>query len=91
MIPTPSARDWKGGAKMGRDTVDSLVEMGATKGQDGVKTGLKLLPGFAAWMMGYPENYTELPFLDGEKNLSKPTETQSSPKSHTKFSNLFPH
>lgn len=39
------------------------------------KVGMKLQPAFAAWMMGYPENWTESPFQNGEKNPSKPTAT----------------
>ena len=31
---------------------------------------------FPLWMMGYPNNYTELPFLNGEQNQSKPQEMQ---------------
>jgi hypothetical protein len=61
MIPTPMAQDWKGSSKSKpRDTVDSLVETGATKGQTGIKTGLKLQPAFVEWMMGYPQNWTDL-------------------------------
>ena len=31
---------------------------------------------FVEEMMGFPKNWTELPFLNGDKNQSKPTETQ---------------
>ncbi len=62
MIPTPATRDYKGGSvSHPYDTVDSLVETGATKGGVGIKTGLKLQPAFVEWMMGYPEGWTELP------------------------------
>jgi len=62
MIPTPATRDWKGASqKNPRDTVDSLVEVGATKGGTGARTGLKLQPAFVEWMMGFPEGWTELP------------------------------
>jgi hypothetical protein len=55
-----AARDWKGGGSQGRDSVDSLIEQGATKGQTGAKTGLKLQPNFVEWMMGYPQGWTDL-------------------------------
>lgn len=76
LLPTPATRDYKGGSKTGRDTVDSLIERGATKGQVGIKTGLKLQPDFAGWMMGYPEGYLDLE--DGEMPRSKPMGTRSS-------------
>ena len=61
MLPTPATRDYKGAGKNGRDNVDSLIEQGATKGQIGIKTGLKLQPNFVEWMMGYQKDWTELP------------------------------
>jgi len=87
MIPTPATRDWKGSATQGRDTVDSLVERMATKGECGEKTGLKLQPAFVEWMMGYPEKWTELPCPKPgtEPSVSKPSETQSSRKWRYKF------
>jgi hypothetical protein len=85
MLPILATRDYKGGSqKSGRDTVDSLVETGATKGEVGTKTGLKLQPAFALWMMGYPEDWCDL--RDGESTPSKPRGTQSSPRSRTKSS-----
>jgi len=36
----------------------------------------QLNPRFVAEMMGFPENWTESPFLNGEPNPSKHTETQ---------------
>jgi len=61
MLPTPASRDHKGGSESNPyDTLDSLVETGATKGGDGKKTGMKLQPAFVEWMMGYPESWTEL-------------------------------
>jgi hypothetical protein len=35
-----------------------------------------LNPRFVAEMMGFPPNWTELPFLNGEQNQSKDTVTQ---------------
>jgi hypothetical protein len=60
MLPTPKSRDWKGGATKARDTLDNKIEMGATKGMTGTQTGLKLQPNFVEWMMGYPQNWTDL-------------------------------
>jgi len=39
-------------------------------------TGSQLNPRFVAEMMGFPVNWTELPFLNGGTNPSKPTATQ---------------
>jgi hypothetical protein len=60
MLPTPNARDGRGAAIKTRDDLDSLIDMGATKGGTGEKTGLKLQPNFVEWMMGYPQNWTDL-------------------------------
>lgn len=80
MAPTPSTRDYKGAsAKKGRDTLDSVVETGARKGQTGIKTGLKLQPPFALWMMGFPADWCDL--KAGEMPHSKPQVTPSSRKS----------
>jgi hypothetical protein len=71
MLPTMRSSG-RGGTEKGRDSVDSVIEMGATKGQIGQKTGLKLQPGFALWMMGYPTDWLDL--ADGEMPLSKAQE-----------------
>jgi hypothetical protein len=39
------------------------------------KDSLQLNPQFVGEMMGFPPNWTELPFLNGETNPLKPTET----------------
>lgn len=44
----------------------------------GPKTGLRLQPDFAGWMMDYPKGYLDL--ADGEMPRSKRTGTPSSPK-----------
>jgi hypothetical protein len=79
MIPTPNARDGRGAAIKTRDDLDSLIDMGATKGGTGTKTGLKLQPSFALWMMGYPTDWLDLE--DGEMPLSKAQATRLSRKS----------
>ena len=42
LLPTPTARDWKGAGKKPRDTLDSLIENGATKRRSGLSI---VLPG----------------------------------------------
>jgi hypothetical protein len=68
LLSTPTTRDWKGAQgrakKEGSMDVPALVE-----GISGQKTGLKLQPAFALWMMGYPEDWLDL--KDGEMPPSK--------------------
>lgn len=77
MLPTPATRDYKGArssqalSKSGRNQTNSLPDAFHQPG----KTS-QLNPRFVAEMMGFPPNWTELPFLNGETNQSKPTETQ---------------
>ena len=77
MLPTPRASDcvpkwpsenWKGNSDL------NLV----LNGINGTRSHLS--PHFVLEMMGFPPNWTELPFLNGEKNQSKPEATQSSHK-----------
>lgn len=77
MIPTPQARDGRGAAIKTRDDLDSLIDMGATKGGVGKKTGLKLQADFVEWMMGYPYQWTDLNCQspDIEWNVLKVLET----------------
>jgi hypothetical protein len=69
MLPTPKARDVKGQSQRGQhkkgDAICNALNL----------TGSQLNPHFAAEMMGFPPNWTELPFLNGETKVSKPTET----------------
>lgn len=88
MLPTLDAAMHKTGY-MGsnRDGKQVNTETAVREATGGANTGLKLQPGFAAWMMGFPEDWTLLPFLAsnntppvaGERNHSKPTETPSCP------------
>jgi hypothetical protein len=65
LLPTPAQRDYKGSNPANpRDGLDSLIESGATKGQTGQRTGMKLQPAFVLWMMGFPTDWLDLP--DGE-------------------------
>lgn len=69
LLPTPTTRDWKGtgknervrNGKIQKDTLDRVFEPG---------TDSQLNPQFVAEMMGFPSNWTELPFQSGDKNLS---------------------
>jgi hypothetical protein len=72
MLPTPATRDYKGARstealeEAGRNQTNSLPDAFAQTG----KTS-QLNPLFVLEMMGFPPNWTELPFLNGETNQSK--------------------
>jgi len=70
MLPTPCAQE--GGKITGKENQDSLTKR--AREQTG-KTS-QLNPQFVAEMMGFPTDWTILPFLSGETNQSKPTATQ---------------
>jgi hypothetical protein len=80
MLPTPTTRDWKdcfqSQEKLNdqfkkRDSLGIALTVGYLTGQTS-----QLNPLFVLEMMGFPPNWTELPFQSGEKNQSKPQETQ---------------
>jgi DNA-cytosine methyltransferase len=87
MLPTPSAFDWNTAQK--QDKYKERQKMQKAKGinlhyplkqmamdiNPNGKTS-QLNPLFVEEMMGFPEHWTTLPFLNGETNQSKPTETQ---------------
>lgn len=88
LLPTPNAQDWNTGVKIetyqkrkqkhllkGVVLQKSLRQMAADLTKVGQSTR-KLKVSFVEEMMGYPTNWTLLPFLNGETNQSKPTETQ---------------
>lgn len=82
MIPTPTARDWKGAAspesleRRGRiPEKNSLPDFFARTGK-----GFQLNPLFVAEMMGFPPEWTVSPFLSEDNNPSKDTETPLSPR-----------
>ena len=78
MLPTPTASsDAKGGCTRPNPKRQNATLAHAIHGVHG-KTGKtsQLNPRFVAEMMGFPPNWTELPFQNGETNLSKDTETQ---------------
>src|SRR5690625_2554235 len=75
MLPTPASQDGKNAtfpkSQIDRDTVPgAIVRYGAA-----TRT-FQLNPRFVAEMMGFPPDWTELPFQNGETNRSKDTETQ---------------
>src|SRR5690606_27911029 len=82
LLPTPTASsDAKGGcqrkdAKRQNDTLAHAIH--GMQGEPG-KTS-QLNPRFVAEMMGFPPNWTELPFQNGETRASKVMEMQLSPR-----------
>lgn len=71
LLPTPRVADVEGGkAKDGK-----ILDLPATINKKIGKTS-QLNPQFVMEMMGFPPNWTELPFLSGETNQLKPEETQ---------------
>jgi len=85
MLPTPNSRDFKDGQTPEKYQVRK--ELWADKGIN-LQLGLpqfinnqtgktsQLSPQFVMEMMGFPTDWTELPFLNGEKNQSKQEATQ---------------
>jgi hypothetical protein len=74
MLPTPQATDFKGGAtaesyeKRGRGERNDLRTWASFQERTG-KTS-QLNPQFVLEMMGFPPNWTVLPFRNGEVNQS---------------------
>jgi len=79
MLPTPAASNYKGASSIealearGRlkQKADNLADQFAVSG----KTS-QLNPRFVMEMMGFPPDWTELPFRNGETNPSKQEETR---------------
>jgi hypothetical protein len=59
MLPTPMSADWKGGSTKRKKNSQLTETLGISS---------QLNPRFVAEMMGFPPNWTELPFLNGDKN-----------------------
>jgi hypothetical protein len=81
MLPTPAARDFSGAVKSGKRITKNGKIQNYGKQLPNIIQDLggkpsQLNPLFVAEMMGFPENWTTLPFLNGETNQSKPMETQ---------------
>jgi hypothetical protein len=73
MLPTPKAQEARGNASNDRGKFNLTDKIAEIYRPDG-KTS-QLNPRFVAEMMGFPPNWTELPFQSGETNPLKPTET----------------
>lgn len=72
LLPTPKANDAKSPGLHGEGGLDLPNSLG-------LRTGLRLQPAFALWMMGYPEDWCDLE--DGEMPRSKAQATRSSRRS----------
>ncbi len=64
MLPTPQARDFKGECHPTQSCLPNALQTS------------QLNPLFVAEMMGFPPDWTVLPFQSGGRNPSKPTATQ---------------
>ena len=75
LLPTPSTRDYKGARSSealeaaGRTERNSLPDLFHQTGMSS-----QLNPQFVMEMMGFPTDWTELPFRNGDKSPSKPEE-----------------
>jgi hypothetical protein len=79
LLPTPRARAAGGNCSNDRgkgNLEDKIAEINTSQ----TGTTSQLNPRFVLEMMGFPPNWTELPFLNGETNQSKPPETPLCPK-----------
>ena len=77
MLPTPKSQNRNGAGIHGEGGMDLQTNLG-------IKTGLRLQPGFALWMMGYPTDWLDLEA--GEMPPSKARAMQSFRKSQNKSS-----
>jgi hypothetical protein len=77
MLPTPNAMDWN--TARSENALTKAKEKHGSALQDTLRQragqGSQLNPRFVAEMMGFPPNWTELPFLSGEQTASRPTGT----------------
>jgi hypothetical protein len=83
ILPTPCANDYKGAyrpesmmASNGMDRKERLNNIYIHLNHQYDSKTSQLNPRFVAEMMGFPPNWTELPFLNGGKNPSKDMEMQ---------------
>jgi hypothetical protein len=75
MLPTPTASDRNQGTTKIHPTYPRHTDLNNLVSQQTGQNS-QLNPRFVAEMMGFPPNWTELPFLNGDKNQSKDTVTQ---------------
>ena len=73
LLPTPTASDKNQGTPTVSDNFPRHTQLNHLVSQQTGQNS-QLNPQFVAEMMGFPPNWTELPFLSGELNQSKPTE-----------------
>jgi hypothetical protein len=73
MLPTPTASDQFSGTPILSDNYPRETDLKHYVAQQIGKTS-QLNPRFVAEMMGFPPNWTELPFQSGEQNQSKDME-----------------
>jgi hypothetical protein len=81
MLPTPTATDCKGAYPPTSINNNEARKHMLRNVYQHIETpyhskNSQLNPRFVEEMMGFPENWTALPFLSGETNPSRPTETQ---------------
>jgi hypothetical protein len=81
MLPTPTATDCKGAYPPTSINNNEARKHMLRNVYQHIETpyhskNSQLNPLFVEEMMGFPENWTALPFLSGETNPSRPTETQ---------------
>lgn len=74
LLPTPKVQDCRH-AKRDRGKINLGEEMSELAYRQTGKTS-QLNPRYVAEMMGFPTDWTELPFQSGEWKASKPTETR---------------
>jgi hypothetical protein len=72
LLPTPLKDDWKGGTSKERTDGGSRESELRHVIEKTVGNSSQLNPHFVMEMMGFPPDWTELPFLSGEMNQSKP-------------------
>jgi hypothetical protein len=78
MLPTPNASEYRDTGENVKTSNFKQMNLTRTIAKDNPLWGGKnsqLSPLFVEEMMGFPKNWTTSPFLNGEKNQSKPTET----------------
>ena len=74
LLPTPDCSDRRS-AKSKQQGLSNVIRKLMPMASDTGKTS-QLNPRFVAEMMGFPPNWTQLPFQSGETNLSKDMEMQ---------------
>ena len=71
LLPTPTLQDYTN-STFPQSQLNRMHVVGHLM-REGISAGSQLNPRFVAEMMGFPPNWTELPFQTGETNQSKDT------------------